>query len=71
MENGETDKIMANKFSANLYSQLKSEDRKIWKFKSIINHKKDGSALTNKTGFTVLKEGKISAIPKRAAGSFW
>ena len=57
LENGKTEKIMANQIAANLYYQLDDEGRDILQFKGIINHKKDGSALTKETGFTVLKGG--------------
>ena len=55
LENGETDKIMANQIAANIYSQLDYEGREMLKFKVTTNHKKDGSARTKETGFTVLK----------------
>ena len=54
-EIGDTDKIMKNKISANLYSQLDNEGREILKFKGIIDHKKGGYDMTKETGFTVLK----------------
>ena len=46
LENGDTDKKMENQIYANLYSQLDDEDRDILQFKGIIDHNKDGSALT-------------------------
>ena len=46
---------MANQISANLYSQLDNEGRDILQFKGIIDHKKDGYALTKEIWFTVLK----------------
>ena len=49
LENGETYKIMANQISAKLYSKLDDEGRGILQFKGIIDHKKDGSALTKET----------------------
>ena len=55
LENGETDKILANQIAAKIYSQLDNEVREMLKFKGIINHKNDGSTLTKETGFTVLK----------------
>ena len=57
LENSETDKIMANQIAANLYSQLDSDGCYILQFKCIISHNKDGYALTNDVGFTVLKGG--------------
>ena len=55
LENGETVKIMSNQIYANLYSQLDNECHEILKFKGIIDHNKNGSALTKETGFTVIK----------------
>ena len=52
LENGETDKIMANQISTDNYSQLDGEGREILQFKGIVYHKKDGSVLTKKKGFT-------------------
>ena len=54
LENGETDKIMANQIAANLYYKLDDEGRDVLQFKGIIDHKKDGSDLTKETCFTVL-----------------
>ena len=45
LENGETEKIMTNQISANLYSQLDNEGRDILQLKYIIDHKNDGSGL--------------------------
>ena len=45
LENGETDKIMADKITANLYSQLDNEGREILQLKGIIEHNKDGFTL--------------------------
>ena len=39
------------------------EGRKIFQFKVIINHNKDGSALTKETWFTVLKGGHDKCKP--------
>ena len=44
LENGETDKIMADKINANLYSQLDNEGREILQLKGILEHNKDGFA---------------------------
>ena len=63
LENGETDKIMANQIDAKIYSQLDNEGREILQFKSILDHKKDGSDMTNETVFTVLKGGQKKCNP--------
>ena len=57
LKNGETEKIMADQISANIYSQLEYDGREIFQFKGIIDHKKDGYVLTKETGFTVLQLG--------------
>lgn len=58
LEDGETDRILANQIAANLYSQLDDEGREIMNFKGIIDHKKDGSALTKEEGFIALRNGQ-------------
>ena len=63
LENCETDKIMENQIAANLYPQLEDAGREIFQFKCIIYRKKDGSALKNETGFTVLKGGHRNCKP--------
>ena len=55
LENGDTEKIMANKIYDNLYSQLDDKGQEILQYKGIIDHKKHGSDLTKDTGFNVLK----------------
>ena len=45
LENGETDKIIANQIAANLYSQLDDEGHEILQLKGIIDHNKDRSTL--------------------------
>ena len=57
LENGETDKKMANQIAAKFYSPLRYEGHEILKFKGIIDHYEDGYAITKCTGFTVLKGG--------------
>ena len=54
---------MANQIYANIYSQLVDEGREIFQSKGIIDHNKDGSALTKETGFTLLKEGQKKCKP--------
>ena len=63
LENGETDKIMANQISANLYYKLDDEGRDVLQFKGIIDHKKDGSDLTKETEFNILKGGHNKCKP--------
>ena len=46
LENSETEKIMADQISANIYSELEYDGREIFQFKGIIDHKKDGYSLT-------------------------
>ena len=46
LENGETEKIMADQIAGKIYSQLDYEGREIFQFKRIIDHKKDGYSLT-------------------------
>merc|ERR1711923_307748 len=57
LEDGTTDRIMANKIAANIYSQLDDEGREILAFGNIIDHRKNGQALSKSEGFTTLKGG--------------
>ena len=50
LENGEMEKILANKIAENLYSQLDDEGREILHFRGIVDHKSDGSAVTKDNG---------------------
>ena len=52
LEDGTTDRIFANKIAENIYSQLDDEGREILKFRDIVDHRKDGTALTKENGFT-------------------
>ena len=45
-------RIFANKIAENIYSQLDDEGREILKFRDIIDHRKDNSALTKENGLT-------------------
>ena len=63
LENGETDRIFANKLAVNIYSQLDDEGREHLKFKDIIDHRKDDSALTMENGFIQLKNGHKKCKP--------
>ena len=63
MENGETDRIFANKLAVNIYSQLDDEGREHLKFKNIIDHRKNGSALNMENGFIHLKNGQKKCKP--------
>ena len=49
LENGETDKIMANQIATNLYSQMYNEVSEIFQFKVIVDYKKDRSDLKIET----------------------
>lgn len=61
LEDGEHDRIMANQIAANLYSQLDDEGREIMNFKGIIDHKRDGSAITKENGFYQTRSGAKKA----------
>ena len=52
LEDGTTDRIFANKIAENIRSQLDDEGREILKFWYIIDHQKDGTALTKENRFT-------------------
>ena len=57
LENGESERIMANQIAMNLYSQLDDEGREILTFKSIVDHRSNKSALTKDNGFIELSNG--------------
>ena len=63
LENGDTDKIMANQIDANIYSQLDYEGHEIIQSKDIIDYKKGGSDLTKESKFTVQKGGYKNCKP--------
>ena len=54
---------MVNQISANLYLQLDNEGCDILQSKGIIEHKKDGYALSKEIGFTILKGGHKKCKP--------
>ena len=45
LEDGMSDRIFANKIAANIYSQVDDEGREILKFKEILDHKSDETAV--------------------------
>ena len=53
LEDDTTDRIFANKIAENIYSQLDDEGREILKFRDIVDHKKDNSALMKENRFTL------------------
>ena len=61
LENGETDKIFANQIAMNLYSRLDDEGREILTYRNIVDHKRDGSALTKENGFITMGGGQKKA----------
>ena len=63
LEDGTTERIMANKIAANIYSQLDDEGREVLVFRDIIDHRKNGHVLSKETGFTVLKNGHKKCKP--------
>ena len=63
LEDGTTDRIFANKIAENIYSQLDDEGREILKFRDIVDHRKDGSALTKENGF--IAQGRGTPKPKK------
>ena len=52
LEDGTTDKVFANTIAQNIYSQLDSEGQEHAIFDEIIDHKKDGGAISIEDGFT-------------------
>ena len=46
-----------NKIAENIYSQLENDGQEIMKFNEIIDHRKNGSAMTKENGFTQLSHG--------------
>ena len=57
LENGESERIMANQIAMNLYSQLDDEGREILSFKSIVDHRSNNTALTKENGYVKLSNG--------------
>ena len=57
LENGESERLMANQIAMNLYSQLDNEGREILTFSAIVDHKSDGTALTKDNGYIELSNG--------------
>ena len=57
LEDGTEDRIMANKIAANTCSHLDDEGREILAFGDIVDHKKNGHAISKKDGFTTLASG--------------
>jgi hypothetical protein len=55
---GSTDTFTANLIAENLYSQIDSEGRSFAILKEIVDHRKDGNALSKDDGFTEDKEGR-------------
>ena len=60
LEYGKTDRYFANVIINNVYSQLDSEGHQTLVMSDIVDHQRDGSAVTKDNGFT----GKHSNIPK-------
>ena len=60
LENGEMEKILANKIAENLYSQLDDEGRDILAFRGIIDHKSDKSAVSKEKGLDNRDKPKIT-----------
>ena len=54
LENGESERLMANQIAMNLYSQLDDEGREILTFSAIVDHKSDGTALTKDNGYIAM-----------------
>ena len=52
LEDGTTDRIFAKKVAENIYLQLDDIEREILKFRDIVDHRKDGTALAKENGFT-------------------
>ena len=52
LEDGTTDKVFANTIAQNIYSQLDSEGQEHAIFDEIIDHKKDGGAISIEDGYT-------------------
>ena len=52
LENGTEDRIFANKIAENIYAQLDDEGCEIMKFRDIIDHRKDDSAVTREDSDT-------------------
>jgi hypothetical protein len=50
LEDGTTDKVFANTIAENIYSQLDSEGKQHLVMDEIIDHKRDGSAITKENG---------------------
>ena len=63
LEDGTTDRIFANKIAENIYSQLDDKGREILKFRNIIDHRKDKSALTKENGLTSKGRGNRKCRP--------
>ena len=60
LEDGTTDRYLANVITENLYSQFDSKVHQHFFMSEILDHKRDGSAVTKENGFT----GEHSNIPK-------
>lgn len=63
LEDGTTDRIFANKIAENIYAQVDEEGREVLAFGDIIDHKRDGTALTKEQGYTTLSNGHKKCKP--------
>ena len=57
LEDGTQERILANRIAANIYSQVDDEGREHVQFSDIIDHRKDGTALTMENGYIEISEG--------------
>jgi hypothetical protein len=57
LEDATTDRIFANRITANLYSQVDSKGQKIPTFREIVGHEKDAAAISKDQGYTVNTSG--------------
>ena len=57
LEDGTTDRIMANKIAANIYSQLDDEGREILAFGDITDHRTNKHAIPLEEGFYETRQG--------------
>ena len=60
MDDGTTERLLANKIAANIYATMDDEGREILAFGDIIDHKKDGRAVTE---FRYLSNGHKKCTP--------